>query len=355
MISEKNFKKEWAEKVKQKHFKKKDPSLLERMTQALYLCEQLKTNGLEFVFKGGTSLILLFDEPQRFSIDIDVVTTTSRKQLENVLDNIIKNSHFTSWKPDEKRSYKEGGVPKAHYFFFFDSIFDQDNKILLDILFDKQPYLHTQSIKITKPWIDTTLPLTEVTVPTIESIAGDKLTAFAPSTTGILYETGKHTEIIKQMFDVGQLFDKIEDFELAVASFQYHVKKEIGYRNLSLIVTDVLDDILTTCFDVVMEGRPELNKGILTFKNWTIHSFRREEAIEAAGKIAYMAAKIKANDMNPLLHFDAKTMNKKDYWVLHEEYNRINKRVRNAKNAVFYWYHAVDIIIKHPQLFHIAI
>jgi len=352
MITEKNFTKKQVEEVKQKF--KVNPPLLEKMTQALYLCEQLKINDLDFVFKGGTSLILLFEEPQRFSIDIDIVTTANQKQIENVLNNIIKKSHFTSWELDKKRSYKEG-VPKAHYRFFFAPIFTQDNNILLDVLFDEQPYLHTQSIEITKPWIDTTLPLKEVTVPTIESIMGNKLTAFAPTTTGILYKTRKYTEIIKQMFDVGQLFDKIEDFKLAVASFQHHVKKEIGYRNPSLTANDVLDDILNTCFDVVMQRRTELNDGIRTFKNWTIHSFNIEDAIETAGKIAYMAAKIKANDMNPLLHFDAKTMNKKDYWVLHEEYNRINKRVRNAKNAVFYWYHAVEVMTKHPQLFDITI
>lgn len=350
MISEKNFTKERVEEVKQKF--KVNPPLLEKMTQALYLCEQLKINGLDFVFKGGTSLILLFEEPQRFSIDIDIVTTANRKQLENALDNSIKNSHFTSWELDEKRSYKEG-VPKAHYRFFFDPIFTQDNNILLDILFDEQPYLHTQSIEITKPWIDTTLPLTEVTVPTIESIAGDKLTAFAPNTTGILYKTGKYTEIIKQMFDVGQLFDKIEDFELVVASFQHHLKKEIGYRNPLLTTNDVLDDILNTCVDVVMRRQAELNDGILTFKNWTIHSFRIEEAIETAGKIAYIAAKIKANDMTPLLHFDAETMNKKDYLIQHEDYNFLNKKVKNAKYAMFYWHHAVEIITKHPQHFDI--
>jgi len=351
MISEKNFTKERVEEVKQKF--KVNPPLLEKMTQALYLCEQLKINGLDFVFKGGTSLILLFDEPQRFSIDIDIVTTANRKQLENVLDNCIEKSHFTNWELDEKRSYKEG-VPKAHYRFFFDPIFTQDNNILLDVLFDEQPYLHTQSIEITKPWIDTSLPLTNVIVPTIESIAGDKLTAFAPNTTGILYGRGKHTEIIKQMFDVGQLFDKIGDFELVVKSFQHHVKKEIDYRNPSLTADNILDDILKTCVEVVMEQQTELKKGIKSFGSWTIaRPFRREEAIETAGKIAYMAAKIKTNDINSLLYFDAETMSKKDYLIQNEDYNFFNKKVKNAKNAMFYWYHMVEIMTKHPQLFQI--
>jgi hypothetical protein len=41
----------------------------------------------------------------------------------------------------------------------------------------------------------------------VEAIAGDKLTAFAPTTTGIHYGQDKALEIIKQLFDVGILFD----------------------------------------------------------------------------------------------------------------------------------------------------
>jgi hypothetical protein len=43
------------------------------------------------------------------------------------------------------------------------------------------------------------------------SILGDKLTAFAPNTTGIPYKKGKHIEIIKQLHDVSKLIDNITD------------------------------------------------------------------------------------------------------------------------------------------------
>ncbi len=43
---------------------------------------------------------------------------------------------------------------------------------------------------------------------------GDKLTAFAPNTIGILYKRpnqffSKHVEIIKQLYDVAKLYDKM--------------------------------------------------------------------------------------------------------------------------------------------------
>ena len=51
----------------------KDPILIEKMIMALTLVEELKLNGLDFIFKGGTSLLLLLGTPQRFSIDIDIL------------------------------------------------------------------------------------------------------------------------------------------------------------------------------------------------------------------------------------------------------------------------------------------
>lgn len=40
-----------------------------------------------------------------------------------------------------------------------------------------------------------------VEIPTADCILGDKLTAFAPHTTGILLRSGKELEIVKQLFD----------------------------------------------------------------------------------------------------------------------------------------------------------
>ena len=41
----------------------------------------------------------------------------------------------------------------------------------------------------------------------MNSLLGDKLTAFAPRTIGILYHPLRKTDIAKQLFDVGVLFD----------------------------------------------------------------------------------------------------------------------------------------------------
>ena len=113
MIKDKCFTEEWLEQFKkQKDHNRIDKIILEKMIYALHLLERLKANGLDFVFKGGTSLVLLLREVNRFSIDIDIICNTERKDLEKVLDNIIQSSNFTNWQLEEHRSYQPG-VPKA--------------------------------------------------------------------------------------------------------------------------------------------------------------------------------------------------------------------------------------------------
>ena len=71
MIDIKSLTAAWIAEKRQKY--SKDPSLMDSMIHALYLLEQLQLTGLDFIFKGGTSLVLLMEEPKRFSVDIDII------------------------------------------------------------------------------------------------------------------------------------------------------------------------------------------------------------------------------------------------------------------------------------------
>ena len=72
MISKSCYSKEWILE-KRKELPKKNPELIEKVIMALTLLEKLKLSGLDFTFKGGTSLILLLKSAHRFSIDIDII------------------------------------------------------------------------------------------------------------------------------------------------------------------------------------------------------------------------------------------------------------------------------------------
>ena len=60
-----------------------DPIIVEKVIRALILLESLQISKLDFIFKGGTSLMLMIQEPRRFSIDIDIIV--EHKKLEKYL------------------------------------------------------------------------------------------------------------------------------------------------------------------------------------------------------------------------------------------------------------------------------
>jgi hypothetical protein len=267
MIKDKCFTDEWLDQFKkQKDHKRIDKIILEKMIYALHLLEELKANKLDFIFKGGTSLVLLLKEGNRFSIDIDIICKTDRKELESILNKVIEASHFTEWKLDESRSYQPG-VPKAHYKFSFNTKHQGSGTILLDILIEDSIYPAQVEVPISTKWIETEAEIL-VTVPTIDAITGDKLTAFAPNTIGIPYFKGKDKqpfsmEICKQLFDLSKLFERIESVEMVTKSFMAFAEKEIYYRKNDnqkneLTPNMVLQDTIETCLIIAKSLQKEV-------------------------------------------------------------------------------------------------
>ena len=365
MIKDKCFTEEWLDQFKkQKDHKGIDKIILEKMIYALHLLERIKANGLEFVFKGGTSLVLLLQEGNRFSIDIDIICKTERKELEEILNKLIETSHFTEWKLDERRSYQPG-VPKAHYKFSFETKQHGSGTILLDILIENPIYPAQVEMPVNTKWIETEEE-TMVTVPTIDSITGDKLTAFAPNTIGIPYFKGKDKqpfsmEICKQLFDLSKLFEKIEDIEMVAKSFGAFAEQEINFRkngNKDSEITPVmvLKDTIATCLIIVKRGRgsdeekqkfAELQRGIKAFDFGFLMSgnFRIDDAIPASARIAYLAAKILRNDLSPIDYYTGQIIKK---WNIEDpNWNFLNKLKKQPdKSSFYYWYQTVQLITK---------
>lgn len=92
-------------------------------------------------------------------------------------------------------------------------------------------------------------------VPDVDSITGDKPTAFAPNTTGIKYGTEKELEIIKQLFDIGNLFEKVDFVETVAKSFNAFVVEETSYRGLTIGAPEVLNDIIETAKIIALRDR----------------------------------------------------------------------------------------------------
>lgn len=353
MIHKDTFTKDWILQFKDEpNYKKCDPALIEKMIFALYLLECLAHHPINFIFKGGTSLVLIMQESNRFSVDIDISCKISRNELEKILDKIVETSEFHSYSLDKNRSYENALIPKAHYFIYYKSDFNNNaSYILLDVLFQENKYPDLQQIKIESNWLKTTEPYLLVKTPTINSMLGDKLTAFAPNTTGVPYFKHKELEIVKQLFDVALLIEKLDNLEEVFYSFVSNAQEGIAYRKLSINYNDVLDDIIKTARLISLREKnigskltkfEEIKLGLTKMSSFTINrNFRIDDAIEASAKLSYLAIKLKNKDFRPLKKFDKHT-DISIMQIMNNEYSYLNKLKKSNKKAFYYWHQCIE-------------
>lgn len=352
MIDKQTYSKEWILDLKQKLGKKVDAKLIEKVVYALSFLEQLKVNGLNFIFKGGTALLLATKEPKRFSIDIDIITEQSEADIVAVLDKIAATGIFIRWQDDNKRKHTPD-APIGHFKMYYNSVIDNtyEEPILLDILYSANPYPELMEIPIQHDWIITSGEIPIVKMPTFASILGDKLTAFAPKTTGILYTKNRPVEIIKQLYDIAFLFDNITDAELSIISSSYAkvVSEEIGFRKLTIGANEVLKDTFDACHELALRNTasPEFKQlflGIRNFTNFIISSFNIDEATVAAAKVAYLTEVIKSKATAIERYSNPGQI--ADLMIEGNDFNKLNKLKKNNPEAFYYWYRALEIVNK---------
>lgn len=124
------------------------------------------------------------------------------------------------------------------------------SKILLDVLFGDIHYGQVVQLPIKSPILKSEGEDVLVDVPSSADILGDKLSAFAPHTTGVPFFKGQKNcslEVIKQMFDVSCLFDVVTDFSQTIETFTKFSTVKLGYRDMQdLSVMDILKDTINT-------------------------------------------------------------------------------------------------------------
>ena len=86
MISDNCTSIQWISEISSK--KKADKGLLQKLIRALILLEGLNESNLNFVFKGGTALMLLLNSTKRLSIDIDIIVSKEVDDIEKLLADI---------------------------------------------------------------------------------------------------------------------------------------------------------------------------------------------------------------------------------------------------------------------------
>ena len=293
MISKDTYSIEYVNMLREKY--RKDPSLLERVLFAFGLLEAITRVGMPFIFKGGTSLMLILDHPLRLSTDIDILCVPGTN-VDRYIDNASKIFPFKAF--EENHRIGKNNIEKRHFKFVYDSPFRNDDfYILLDIVFAESPYLSTETREIKNELLLTEGTPVTVTVPAPECILGDKLTAFAPHTTGVPLGSDKELEIIKQLFDVATLSEMIGNYQNLISTYDRAVIDELGYRDINASREDVLRDTIRACACIIGKGIYDQDEFPLFIKG--IHSigghvlsmkYSAPLAAEQASRVMYLAS-----------------------------------------------------------------
>lgn len=352
MIDREQLTIDWINKVSKEN-RDADKILVEKVIRALLLLEGVTKQKLSFVFKGGTALMLHLASTKRLSIDIDIIMPEKSGNLEEILNKVANEQGFL--RKELQKRVKNKKIDKAHYKFIYAPLYrtsKEEEFVLLDILFEKVLYKSIVQLNIQSSFLPGNEAPLSVKVPSIEDITADKLTAFAPNTTGIPYfksEDSMSMEIIKQLYDIGNLFDYVTDMETVISTFEKFAKSELDYREMDTFSDkDVLEDIYQTALCIVTRGAEgegdfeQLRMGIQRIKGFIFsENYHIEKAIVHASKVAYMATLIK-HDSHAIEKF-GNPLQIRD-WVIREPMNtKLNKLKKSNPAAFYYWYRIFEL------------
>ena len=347
MITQHSFTTDWIDQVSKRY--KADKILVEKSIRALSLLEGLSESSLPFVFKGGTALMLIFKEPHRLSIDIDIILPTDSLELNKTLQQIATSKGFSRIEEQRRMS---GIVPKAHYKFFYTSAVERkESYILLDILFEQIPYNRIIELPITNIFLATEGEDRTVRVPDANNLLADKLTAFAPRTIGVPYRKGNSEcgmEIMKQLYDIGVLYDKADDMMSISAVYRTIAEQEATYRDKHFsaddFLHDTMDHALSICFrksrnnveyQVLERGIKQVSSHIFS------EPFHIEEAILSAAKAYYLVSLIETGSIT-IEKYNSRQLERMRDWLFTDyEYTKLNKLKKSNPEAFFYLYLAL--------------
>ncbi len=250
MLSKENYTQEHINELRRQTGA--DPSILERTVFAFGLLEAIRRVGMPFVFKGGTSLMLLLDQPRRLSTDIDIIVEPGTN-----VDAFIEQAGtiFPFKSVEEQHRKGANNIEKRHFMFLFRSpVTGKDIHILLDVVFESNPYIKTSKRPIKSGLLITEADDLAIRVPDKNCILGDKLTAFAPHTTGIRFGIDKELEIIKQLFDCWTHIQETDDFGTVCDVYDKVSSIEMEYRGLDLEPADCLKNTIESCICIMARG-----------------------------------------------------------------------------------------------------
>lgn len=350
MIAKDCFSAEWQSR-KREELGGCDPVLLEKTIHAFALLDALAAHGLDFIFKGGTSLLLRLPRIRRLSIDVDIFCHEPREKLDALLTEVSRLRPFTGMTEDERGEHR---VPSRRHFKFSYRPLDAGNPapfVLLDVVHERNIYPRVERVPLRTAFVEGDVTLV---VPTVEGLLGDKLTAFGPNTTGVPLNERYTMQFMKQIFDIGELFDAASDTAAVRDAYERVFAAENDYRGGAFTLEEALQDAFDTAHRIAQvgftmapkDGRCELlGRGCQQLDSHLVGvKFRREDMKIAAAKGALLAATIRARGSSQFaeLRYNESKIEGLKTVTFPENYAALGK-LKAVPEAMWYWAEATRL------------
>lgn len=219
--------------------------LCELVIYCLELLSQLCNYKINFRFKGGNSLLLILDEPQRFSIDVDISSQESKENLISIMEDI--NAKCPLFTKLEIRQHKtKPWLPMISFKIFFNSFYQmpEESFVMLDAVLKPIQY-EGYITKINVSNIYESEMKVEVSTP--DGLIGDKLLCIGPSTLGIPLGKNKEAQRLKHIFDISRLLNCEINFDKVKESINNCLIQENEIQNKSFKIDEIIEDTIFFC------------------------------------------------------------------------------------------------------------
>lgn len=221
-----------------------DPALTELVVHCLELVSQLGLAGIPFRFKGGNSLLLILDQPERFSIDVDIVTALDRAAVTELVNSIASPSGCPLFTRCEIRPHKtKPWLPMISYKIYFTSFWQkpEDSFVMLDAVLEKAPYPGEKRRVVCS---DIYASDVMVETPCRSGLIADKMLTLGPSTLGIPLHKDKAAQRLKHVFDVASLARGSWDKGVVQAAITGCIEQEARIQKKTISFAEIQSDTL---------------------------------------------------------------------------------------------------------------
>ena len=291
--------------------------------------------------------MLHLDTSRRLSIDVDIVCPPGL----DIREYIGKyGSEYGFLEATEIDRNSRTGVPKSHAEYRYAVTYPSGrptDKILLDVLYEDIKYNEVVSLAIKSPLLKQEGEPMMVQCPGLKDMLGDKLTAFAPHTTGIPFFKGEDEffmEIMKQLYDVSSIIDRVDNLTEVRNTYSQLVPIELGYRKLNrLTEADVLKDTYDCALNICLRGALDKKeygyyaKGARSVNSFIIpENYNADIAIRDAAKVAYLVRLIQTG--NDYVKHYKHEMDEElvDALIQNRQSNKLNSIKKISLEAFFY-------------------